>query len=186
MAQAALTRAHRRDLRLLTDRASKDLRVLWRDFSSPDAARSMLMRSLPLIVKGYGSAAATLGADYFDEARDLANVPGRFRAEPARLVKGDALDTLARVAVGPLFGAAPNSSAALTLALGGLQRHIANADRETVVEASVRDKRAGWVRVGSGSCSWCQQYLDGEVHYTEGYDFAAHDHCGCSAEPRFD
>jgi hypothetical protein len=41
------------------------------------------------------------------------------------------------------------------------------------------------MRVGNGECDWCQRFLDGEVHYAEGYDFAAHDHCGCTAEPVF-
>lgn len=186
MAQSLLTRTHRRDLRVLTDQAGSDLRILWRDFGSADAARDTLMRALPLLVAEYGSAAATLGADYFDDARDAAGVRGRFRAEPARTVAEEALDVLARVAVGPLFGATPRPADALTLATGGLQRHIANADRETVTQAAVQDRKSGWVRVGDGGCDWCAEYLDGEVHYTEGYDFDAHDHCNCSAEPVFD
>ena len=185
MAQALLTRTHRRDLRILTGQATNDLRVMWRDFGSADAARSALLRGLPLLVSAYGSAAATLGADYFDEARDAAGVRGRFRAEPVETVADEALDVLARVAVGPMFGANPRPGDALTLAQGGLQRHIANADRETVRQAAVQDRRAGWVRVGDGGCDWCARYLDGEVHYVEGYDFAAHDHCNCSGRASF-
>jgi hypothetical protein len=93
---------------------------------------------------------------------------------------------LARVAVGPLFGDKPDLLAALTLARGGVQRHVANAARETVRYSSIQDRGAvGWVRVGSGECDWCRQYLDGVVHDVEGYDFDAHDHCGCTAEPVF-
>lgn len=186
MAQSTLTRTHRRDLRVLTGQAERDLTILWRDFQTPDDARSMLMRSLPQLVRVYGSAAATLGADYFDESREAAAAHGRFRAAPAATIDDGALETLARVAVGPLFGAKPNLASALVLARGGMQRHIANADRETVRVASVEDSRAqGWVRVGDGGCDWCSQYLDGEVHHVEGYGFDAHDHCNCSAEPVF-
>ena len=186
MALTTLTRLHRRELAVLTDEAKRDLEKLWREFSSPEAARAMLMRVLPQLVAIYGAAAATLGADYFDDARDDAKVRGRFRAEPAEPVDGEPLDVLARTAVGPLYGAKPNLLNALTLAQGGLQRHIANADRETVRLASIEDKRTqGWVRVGDGGCDWCQQYLDGEVHYVEGYDFNAHDHCNCTAQPVF-
>lgn len=185
MAQSTLTRTHRRDLQVLTTQAQKDLRILWRDFSSPDQARTMLMRTLPKLVTAYGYGAATLGADYFDNARTEAAIRGSFRAAPVAPAEQGALEVLARVAVGPLFGAKPDAKSALTLALGGVQRHIANADRETVRLASVEDKRAGWVRVGNGGCEWCQGFLDGEVHYTEGYDFNAHDHCNCSAEPVF-
>ena len=186
MAQATLTRTHRRDLRVLTDQSARDLREFWRGFGSAESARDMLLDGLPRFVSIYGAAAATLGADYYDELRDASSVRGRFRAAPVEPVGSDALEVLARVAVGPLFQEVPDEASALTLASGGLQRHIANADRETVRLASVEDKRAqGWVRVGDGGCDWCRQYLDGEVHYAEGYDFAAHDHCNCSAEPVF-
>jgi hypothetical protein len=186
VALATLTRLHRRDLAVLTGEAKRDLEKLWREFSTPVAARDVLARALPQLVAIYGAAAATLGADYFDEVRDEAAARGRFRAAPVEPVTGEPLEVLARVAVGPLFGATPNQLTALTLAQGGLQRHIANADRETVRLASIEDKQAqGWMRVGDGGCDWCQQYLDGEVHYVEGYDFDAHDHCNCTAQPVF-
>ena len=76
---------------------------------------------------------------------------------------------MARWGVGPLFKAVPDATWALTLVTGGLQRIIADADRETVRFSSIQDKAArGWVRVGSGECDWCKQFLDGEVHYNEG------------------
>ena len=186
MALATLTRLHRRDLRVLTNQAERDLELFWRGFGSAESARNMLMEGLPRFVAIYGAAAATLGADYYDDARDDAQARGRFRAAPAEPVGSDALDVLARVAAGPLFRAAPDPVAALVLAKGGLQRHVANADRETVRLAAVEDSRAqGWMRVGDGGCDWCQQYLDGEVHYVEGYDFDAHDHCNCTVQPVF-
>ena len=182
----ALDTVHRRDLGRVTEMAQRDLAALWRSDPDPVKARALLMRALPRLVGLYGSAAATLAADYYDESRDVAGVGGRFRAEPAVTANVGKLETLARVAVGPLFGANPDVLSALTLALGGLQRHIANADRETVTTASVQDPRAkGWVRVGKGGCDWCKQYLDGEVHYVKGYDFQAHDHCNCTAVPEF-
>lgn len=182
----ALSNAHRRELRTLTGLATSDLAALWRSLERADEARDALMDILPRLVTIYGTAAATLAADYFDEARESASARGTFRAIPAVPVEGEPLDVLARVAVGPLFGVNPDFGSALTLAQGGLQRHIANADRETVRFSSIQDRAArGWVRVGSGECDWCRQYLDGEVHYVEGYDFQAHDHCGCTAEPVF-
>lgn len=188
MAQATLTRLHRRDLRVLTDESERDLERLWREFSTPQDARDMLMRALPQLVAVYGSAAATLGADYYDNMRDAANARGSYRAAPAAPVEGEALDVLARVAVGPLFSAKPDLASALTLAKGGLQRHVANADRETVRVASVEDSRArGWQRVGAGGCEFCQMLLGRGAVYTEATaDFEAHDHDQCSAEPVFD
>jgi len=68
-----------------------------------------------------------------------------------------------------------------------VQRRIADHLRLTVANNSVTDSAAqGWVRVGSGgSCDWCDQYLDGEVRTTEGYDFDAHDNCNCGVVPAF-
>ena len=181
-----LSNAHRRELRTLTGLAQRDLSTLWRDYGNVVQSRDLLLRTLPRLVAVYGSAAATLGADYYDEARAVSGARGRFRAAPAAVVDESALEVLARVSVGSLFGAKPDPAAALTIASGGIQRHIANADRETVRVASVQDpKSKGWVRVGNGGCSWCQQFLDGEVHYSEGYGFDAHDHCNCTAVPSF-
>ena len=151
-----------------------------------EQTRDRLLEVLPRLIATYGSAAATLGADYYDEVRDAAGARKRFRAIPAELPDEGRAEALARWGVAPLFKAVPDATSALTLVTGGLQRIIADADRETVRFSSIQDKAArGWVRVGSGECDWCKQFLDGEVHYTEGYGFDAHDHCGCTAEPAF-
>lgn len=186
MAVATLTQAHRRELVTLTGLAANDLSVMWRRLNGAESTRDALMDVLPRLIAVYGSAAATLGADYYDEARALTEARRRFRAIPAELPDEGRSEALARWGVGPLFQAKPDPVSALTLVTGGLQRIIANADRDTVRISSVHDPAArGWQRVGDGGCEWCRQYLDGEVHYTEGYDFDAHDHCHCTAEPAF-
>lgn len=177
-----LSRALRSDLNGLTDIARNDLRILFRQFDTAEAARDGLMDVLPRLVTIYGAAAATLAADYFDDLREASAARGRFRAIPAEPSTGG-LDTLARWAVGPMFQATPDPASALSLAAGGAQRSIANAARLTVVQSSIADPRAaGWMRVGNGECDWCQKFLDGEIHYTAGYDFDAHNNCGCTAE----
>ena len=182
-----LTAAHRRDLAELTGLAQNDLSLIWAKFNTATAARDGLIELLPRLVAIYGSAAATLGADWYDEMRAVAAVKGRFRAIPAELPDQGRTDALARWGVSPLFSATPDYVSALTLVSGGLQRVIVNADRETVRSSSIRDPKAqGWVRVGHGECEWCQNLLDGEVHYVEGYGFDAHDHCLCTADPVFD
>ena len=179
------SKALRTDLTDLTNIARNDLRILFAQFNSGDEARDGLMDVLPRLVTLYGAAAATLAADYFDDVRDEVGAKGRFRAIPAEPVTGG-LDALARWAVGPMFQAVPDSASALSLVAGGAQRGIADAARLTVVQSSLADPSAqGWVRVGHGECDWCQEYLDGEVHYVEGYDFAAHNNCGCTAEPAY-
>lgn len=186
-AAATLTRLHRRDLRALTDQSARDLKGLWRIASSAAVSRDRLIVGLIALADEYGPAAAALGADYYDELRDVERVRGSFRASPSGGIAEEALEVLARVAVGSLFGADPDPDAALTLATGGLQRHIANEDRETVRQSSLEDPRArGWMRVGGGGCDFCQMLIGrGEVYTEETATFEAHDHCSCSAAPAF-
>jgi hypothetical protein len=184
-----LARTHRRDVAVLTDLALRDLRKAWGQFDGATAARDGLQDVLPRLVALYGSASATLAADFYDDLRDQAEVKGRFRAIPAELPDEDRTDALARWGVSPLFRAEPDFESALTLVSGGLQRIIANADRHTITGSSVADPRArGWRRVGSGSsCDFCQMLLGRDAVYSEATaDFEAHDHCNCGAEPAFD
>ncbi len=182
-----LLRAHRRNLAALTVLAERDLGLLFRQFRTADEARDGLLEALPTLVELYGSAAATLAADWYDDLREQAEVKGRFRAIPAVLPDRGRTDALARWGVSPLFQAEPDMAAAETLVGGGLQRVVANADRETVTASSVADPQArGWQRVGAGGCDFCRMLLGrGAVYSEASADFESHDHCRCSAVPAF-
>lgn len=167
--------------------ANRDLARLWQEVGTAVEAKQALADVLPHLVDVYGTAAAALAADWYDELRAKRGVPGRFGATPAE-IGNTGTDALAGVAAGPLFSAKPDWSSALVLAQGGLQRRIANQARSTVMLSSVRDPRAhGWRRVGDGStCDFCSMLLGRGAVYTEATaDFPAHDHCGCGAEPAF-
>jgi len=183
-----LTAAHRRDLAELTGLAQNDLTLIWAKFNTATAARDGLIELLPRLVAIYGSAAATLGADWYDEMRAAAKVKGRFRAIPAELPDQGRTDALARWGVTPLFAAEPNYDMALGMVEGGLQRIISNADRETVTDSAIADPQAvGWQRTGGGECAFCQMLIDrGAVYSEASASFDSHDHCKCSAEPNFD
>lgn len=185
----ALTKAHHADLKTLTGLASRDLSLIWARLNHSDAiaVRDALVEILPPLVAMYGQAAATLAADYYDELR-AAEVGGRFTSIPAELPDIGRTEALAGWSVGPLFGADPTPATALTLVAGGLQRIVANADRQTVTASSIADPRArGWQRVGSGaSCDFCEMLLGrGSVYSEASADFETHDHCNCAAEPVF-
>lgn len=182
----ALAEAHRSDLRDLTDLAEADVAEVLRGLSDAEVVREALMDTLPALVELYGSAAATMAADWYEDLRDEAGAAGRFSPIVAELPDGDRTDALARWGVGPLFSAEPDSALVLSKVAGGLQRIIADADRQTVRISAVADRRAGWVREGTGECDWCQKYIDGVVHYVAGYDFDAHDRCQCIAVPTFE
>src|SRR5450756_1048004 len=130
---------------------------------------------------------ATLGADWYDEMRDVAKVRGRFSAIPADLPDIARTNSLAGWAVTPLFAAEPDFATTLVKASGGLQMIIANADRQTIQQSSVADRRArGWARAGTGRCDFCAMLIGRGAVYTEATaNFETHDHCGCVAVPEF-
>jgi len=171
----------------LSTLANADLAELWRTVTNADEARAALQDILPALCETYGSASATLAADWYDTLREDMNIDGRFSAITADL--GDqGGDVLARWGIGPLFGPEPDWAAAMVLIEGGLQRRIANGARDTITGSSYADPKAlGWQRVGVGACAkFCQMLIDRGAVYSEGTArFASHDHCHCHAIPAF-
>lgn len=167
--------------------AERDLAAVWRVVETADEAQAALTEVLPVVAERYGTAAAALAADWYDDTRQALEVRGRFTAIPVEL--GDlGTDALAGWGVGPLYAADPDWASAQTLVAGGLQRRIANAARQTITVSSVKDPHArGWKRVGVGSsCGFCRMLLSRGGVYTEASaDFTSHDHCNCGAAPAF-
>lgn len=162
------------------------LRPVWVAATAPLQLKAALLDVIPALLEEYGSAAATLAADWYDDYRDAAEVPGRFTAIPAEV--GDRGSTeLISWAISPLFDAEPNLPAAQTLLAGGLQRRITNVARDTIVGSSLADPAAeGWQRTGVGSCAFCRMLIARGAVYTEATaDFASHDWCNCGAAPAF-
>lgn len=168
----------------LTVLAAADLDVVWQLVTSAAEAREALAAVLPGVIEAYGSAAATLAADWYDELRDDEGIAGRFTAIPADLADPGA-EALAGWGVSPLFKPEPDWPAAKTLVEGGLQRRIANYARDTVIGSAVADPQAhGWQRVAKpDGCGFCQMLAGrGTVYRSRrSADFGAHDHCSCTA-----
>lgn len=184
MAQALLLRQAVSDLSTL---ASADLASMWKSVSTPEDVREALGDILPGLLDVYGSAAATVAADWYDDYRDEVGAAGRFYAITASL-EDAGTDALAGWGISPLFGAEPDWAAARTLIEGGLQRRIANAARETITGSSIQDPAArGWKRVGLGhNCEFCNMLLGRGAVYTQATArFHAHDHCNCGAAPEW-
>lgn len=177
---------YRSDLDELVRLANRDLAALWRLVGDGVQAREMLTATLPMLGDAYGAAAASLAADWYDDLRDEAAVPGRFRARVAA-PEIDRSGPMARWAVEPLFTPEPDFGLALRRVEGGLQRMIADAGRETVMGSSIADPSAdGWQRVTSGGCGFCQMLADRGAVYSElSVQFGAHDNCRCVAVPAF-
>lgn len=188
MALSATAKRHRADLAELARLAESDLSVVFRDVSNADMVKGALNDILPPLVALYGSAAASLGADWYDDLRERAEVRGRFQAIVAELPDVGRTESLAGWAIGPLFGAEPDATTALSKAAGGLQRIIFNADRDTVTRSSIQDRAAtGWQREGVGKCELCALILTrGAVYTEESSQFETHDNCMCVGVPVFD
>lgn len=141
------------------------------------------MDVLPAIVETYGAAAATLAATWYDEARAKAAVKGAFAAIPV-----EAGDRGAQALAGWATTTGTDIDAIRVLVLGGLQRRIGDAARETVMGSAVADPQAqGWQRQAFGGCEFCQMIAGRGVVFSEASaDFASHDACRCVAVPAFD
>lgn len=180
-------RAHRRDLEQIARQADLDMAALFSQFETPDDIRDGLLDTLPRMMAVYGSAAATLGADWYDDLREDAGVRGRFQAIPAELPDRGRTDALARWSVGPLYAANPDRTLTLSKLTGGFERIIFNADRDTITRSAIQDPGArGWAREGAGECDLCQLLLGrGAVYTEESSQFETHDRCKCVGVPAF-
>jgi len=160
--------------------ARRDLSALWQQVSNAAQAQTALHDVLPALIDTYGAAAATLAADWYDQARAKAAVKGRFTAIPA-----DIRDTGAHALVGWAASTAADYPAFQTLIEGGMERRIANFSRGTITGSAVIDPHAaGWQRVGTGECAFCRMLIGrGAVYNKATADFASHDSCRCSAVP---
>lgn len=162
--------------------AAKDIERLLGDLTNTADAQAALHDILPQLIQTYGSAAATIAADWYDNLREEVGAAKRFTAIPAEVA-----DVGAHSLVGWAASEATDDAAFETLLLGGVQRRVAQFDRLTIMRSSVADPSArGWARVGAGDCDFCEMLIGRGAVYTEDTaDFQAHDHCGCTAEPEF-
>lgn len=170
----------RSDLDLVATLAARDLDTLWSQVESARQAEEALRDVMPGLIATYGSAAAAVGADWYDQDRLDSGARGRFRAvvatpndsDPQRLVSW-------------ALGEARDLPGFRTLIIGGAQRRISNYSRTTISGSSVADPAArGWKRVGVGQCEFCAMLIGRGAVYTEAtVDFHAHDHCQCSPAP---
>lgn len=166
--------------------AERELAALWRVVSTPAEAQAALSDVLPALIDKYGTAAASLAADWYDDFREARGVAGRFTSFPADLDDMGA-QALAGWGASWLFRPEPDWATAESMTAGGLQRRIANAARSTITGSSVADPHAaGWKRTGRGDCNFCRMLIGrGAVYRDASADFKAHDRCHCGAAPVF-
>ncbi|MEV1331133.1 hypothetical protein AB0J20_16325 [Micromonospora costi] len=143
------------------------------------------------LVATYGDAAALDAVDWYDDLRDVAGVPGRFRAQMADPAPRDQAAAVARWAAGPLFGAQPDPDQALKHLSGATQRLVLQPARQTIAANVDRDPSdARWARVPTGAttCAFCRLLASrGAVYHSEedagGLANSYHSACDCVATP---
>jgi hypothetical protein len=177
-----------RSLKALTTLSERDINSIVHKGDDPAKVADRLHEVMPRLLDRYGSAAAAVAADWYDNYRATVATKTRFEASPA-VPKVDEASAVVGAGSPHLFGENADRTVASRLISGALTTRILDAARETITESSIADPAAqGWQRVAdAGACGFCLMLESrGEVYTEDSADFASHDHCGCSAEPAFE
>lgn len=193
MATAADVAAYRSTQRDLVAVVLAELVAWWQELIASltgDVPVAQIEAFTADLVAVYGDAAALAAADWYDELRDAAGVPGRFRARMADPAPAGQAAAVARWAAGPLFGAEPNPDQALEHLSGGVQRLVLQPARQTIADSVDQDPAdARWARVPSGAttCAFCLVLASRGFAYhsreSAGDERKFHSFCDCQIVP---
>jgi len=178
----------------LAGRAVRDLTQFWGtlDVERPKVAKRQLVEVVPALTVAYGEASAVLAADWYDDMRATARVPGRFRAVMAAPFAVEYVRQRVDYGARHLFTGAPGQT--LEFLDGAVNRYVLQPGRETIRESAVADPQAvGWKRETRPSksfvsgCNFCNLLAGrGGVYKWDTAPFASHDDCHCVASPSWD
>lgn len=190
-----LTRNYRAQNLALRAQSIRDLQRIW-----PALDWRNLAETYPA---WFAAAAAVIARDrvrtaglaslYLKAHRLAAGVPGEPQIRLAGPAPAEQVATSLRVTTvvaikqSTMAGKPPEAAMrdAFVTSAGAVTRLILDAGRDTIRKTTTSDPRtAGWQRVTSGGCPFCEMLAGRGAVYTEASaDFASHDHCACSAEP---
>ena len=170
--------------------AQRDLVQFWdalNPFGNPTIVRDAMLEFFPELVTAYGDTAAVLGADWYDQLRNVPPSASSFAALLAQPAPVAQAEGAVRWAIGPLFADEPDPDAVLRRLSGSTQRLVLQPGRDSVYQSAGRDPvRTGVARVPSGAetCRFCIMlasrgavYADKRAAGGEGNHF--HDDCDC-------
>jgi hypothetical protein len=206
--QASDVEAFRESINDVTSLMTFELDAILRDAfgtgADPVRIRDELLQVVPDVVSPYMDMASASAATWYEDMRLLAydapyqaemfsmSEAAKSKAPLALASQPEQLDATIRNGLAPLFG--KSGSSPLMLIGGGMQRHITNAARGTVIENARRDSvRVGYQRfTKAGCCKFCAMVASrGAVYGSRkaagGQAFAQkyHDHCRCVVGPVF-
>jgi hypothetical protein len=190
-----LTRQYRAQSLTLRAQTIRDLLKLWPalDWRNLERTYPAWFTGAAALVQRDRTRSAGLASLYLKAHRLAAGVPG----EPAIRLAGAApaeqvatalrVTTLVAIKKSTLAGKSAEIAMrdAFVQSSGAATRLVLDAGRDTIRETAVSDPQtAGWQRVTSGGCDFCEMLAGrGDVYTEASADFASHDHCACSAEP---
>ena len=185
-----LAREHQTSISALTDIVQREVAALVMSLAGqpPAVVREALLDLVPGVAVRYGDAAAALAMDYYEFAREAAEVPGMFIPTPAPLAPPERFEGSIRWAVGAVVGDDPSFEALAGRLGGSVSRAVVDVATDTLAGAAQTDTRSrGWSRIlEPGACSFCRMLADrGAVYSGETVRFASHDNCRCSVAPQF-
>lgn len=194
---------YRRAQRGLTRLLVRDVRGL-RRLILPQRLRESVpdwITAVQAVVDQYADTSAALAADWYEEQRDAAGVPGAFQAPLAERVPEGKTQASLRWATKDVWPREPDEATPAQLepldtrlaqaqakAEQVAQKLVADQARETVTQAVRRDRQAtGWARTAAlGACSFCKMLaIRGAVYEQDTADFRAHNGCHCGVVPIF-
>lgn len=158
----------------VNDLASADVVALLRalEGSTADEVRDVLLDALLPTLDPYTESSALLAAEAYDLARAENGARGRYRAEPVAPVSAERTNALARWSVSPLYAPEVGSAewdAMVSALLGGAQRIVADAARDTTAGNLLADDATGrrfYARVARpGCCAFCSMLASRGAEY---------------------
>lgn len=149
-----------------------------------DAGAPVVRDLLGDLTATYQPIGASLGADWYEDLRDQAGVPGTYTATLPPAVPTEAVSATASWAAA---GLKADSAKALADASAALQRWVAIGDREAISLNAERDPQtARWARyASSNACAFCALMATrGPVYRSQATaEDRYHSHCRCIAVP---
>lgn len=180
------------DIRLIQNRVAElavadlaDLMRLAADLG-PEAARNLLVDSLPGVAATYGDVNASAAAEWFEVLRER-EVGSGFQARLAAPVEAIPVEQAVRFSAQHLFAGEPDQMEAYLR--GQLVKWVNQPARETIIDSIDADPIGrGWQRVvRPGGCRFCRMLADrGGVYTRKSVWFASHANCNCGAVPSWD
>lgn len=197
--------AQRRAQRGLTRLLSRDMRGLRRLIIPSRLGVSVpeWILAVRALVEQYGTASASLAADYYEAERVAAAVTGRFTVPLAEPPPEGQVENSLRWATKDIWERDPEDPSTTEAQLQSLEVRLERAEKKaeavaqklvtdqgrgTVQEAVRQDRQAtAWARAAAlGACAFCKLLATrGVVYKKDTAGFRAHDGCHCGVVPVF-